>query len=93
MSLTNQNLRDQAARLEKSLGNVKEVVAESVWARDNRQIEEASPLSDYNRVVACNQFALPLLGYLICTQHWALTELRKVDRKARKTVVENGGKH
>ena len=25
----------------------------------------SSPLSDYNRVVASNQFALPVLGYLI----------------------------
>lgn len=27
-----------------------------------------SPLSDYNRVVASNQFALPVLGYLMWTQ-------------------------
>ena len=40
LNLTNQNLRDQVARLKKLLGDVKEVVAESVGARDNREIEE-----------------------------------------------------
>ena len=27
------------------------------------------------------------------TQQWPATELKKIDRKARNTVVENGGKH
>ena len=27
------------------------------------------------------------------TQHWPLSELRDVDRAARKIIVENGGKH
>ena len=27
------------------------------------------------------------------TQHWTLSELRDVDRAARKIIVENGGKH
>ena len=27
------------------------------------------------------------------TQQWPATELKKIDRKARKIVVENGGKH
>ena len=43
-----------------------------------------SPLSDYNRVLASNQSALPVLGYLMWTQHWPLTEIKKVDRDARK---------
>ena len=51
------------------------------------------PLSDHNRVAASDQFALPLLSYLMWTQHWPLTELRKIDREARKIIVENGGKH
>ena len=25
-------------------------------------------------------------------QHWLVTELKKIDRKARKIIVENGGK-
>ena len=53
----------------------------------------SSPLSDYNRVVASNQFALPVLGYLMWTQHWPVTDLKIVDREARKIIVENGGKH
>ena len=27
------------------------------------------------------------------TQHWPLTELRKIDGEARKVMVTNGGKH
>lgn len=29
----------------------------------------SSPLSDVNRVIATNQFALPMLSYLMWTQH------------------------
>ena len=53
----------------------------------------SSPLSDHNRVTASNQFALPVLGYLMWTQQWPVTELKRLDREARKIVVENGGKH
>ena len=51
------------------------------------------PLSDWNRVQETNQYALPVLRYLMWTQHWTLLELRDVDRAARKIIVENGGKH
>ena len=53
----------------------------------------SSPLSDENRVRASNQFALPVLSYLMWTQTWPLAELRRVDREARKIIVENGSKH
>ena len=53
----------------------------------------SSPRSDYNRVVASNQFALPLLGYLMWTQRWPVTHLKTIDREAHKIIVENGGKH
>ena len=53
----------------------------------------SSPLSDYNRVVASNQFALPVLGYLMWTQHWPVTDLKIVDWEERKIIVEYGGKH
>ena len=53
----------------------------------------SSPLSDFNRVIATNQFALPVLNYLMWTQHWPTTELRAVDRETRKLIHENGGKH
>ena len=49
-----------------------------------------SPLSDHNRVTVSTQFALPLLSYLMWTQHWPLTELSKIDREALKIIVENG---
>ena len=52
-----------------------------------------SPLSDYNRVVASNQFALPILAYLMWIFHWSLTDLRNLDREARKIIVSSGGKH
>ena len=53
----------------------------------------SSSLSDSNRVTASNQFALPVLFYLMWTQHWPITELRLIDREARKIICENGGKH
>ena len=53
----------------------------------------SSPLSDHNRVTASNQFSLPVLGYLMWTQQWPVTELKKLDRETRKIVVENGRKH
>ena len=53
----------------------------------------SSPLSDCNRVQATNQYALSVLRYLMWTQHRTLSELRDVDRAARKIIVENGGKH
>ena len=43
--------------------------------------------------MASNQFALPVLGYLMWTQHWPVTDLKTIDREARKIIVENGGKH
>ncbi|XP_068739391.1 uncharacterized protein [Montipora capricornis] len=52
-----------------------------------------SPLSDYHRVVASNQFAMPAMSYYMWTQHWPITDLKQIDREARKIVVENGGKH
>ena len=53
----------------------------------------SSSLSDSNRVTASNQFALPVLSYLMWTQHWPMTEIRVIDRGARKIICENGGKH
>ena len=50
----------------------------------------SSPLSDHNQATASNQFALPVLGFLMWTQQWPL---EKLDREACKIVVENGGKH
>ena len=41
----------------------------------------SSPLSDTNRV------------HLMWSQHWCLTDLRDIDRQARKIVCESGGKH
>ena len=53
----------------------------------------SSPLSDHNRVTASNQFALLVLGYVMRTQQWPVTELKNLDKEGRKIVVENGGKH
>ena len=49
-----------------------------------------SPLSDHNRVTASNQFAFPVLGYLMWTQQWPVMDIQEIDRKARKIVIENG---
>ena len=53
----------------------------------------SSPLSDYHRLIASNQFALPAMSYFMWTQHRPITALRQVDRDARKIVTEGGGKH
>ena len=53
----------------------------------------SSPLSDYHRVVASNQFAMPAMSYYMWTQRWPIKELKQIDREARKIVVEKGGKH
>ncbi|XP_068708027.1 uncharacterized protein [Montipora foliosa] len=52
-----------------------------------------SPLSDVNKVTASNQYALPVLSYLMPTQRWPMSEVQRIDREVRKVMVENGGKH
>ena len=81
-------------------------IRESVMQDENQALTEAtkvylkrlsgiwtSPLSDCNRVIATNQFALPVLTYPMWTQHWPLEELRNIDRQTRKIISESGGKH
>ena len=53
------------------------------------------PLSDVNKLhrTAPNQYALPVLSYLMPTQRWPMSELQRIDREVRKGMVENGGKH
>ena len=53
----------------------------------------SSPLSDYHRLIASNQFAMPAMSYFMWNQHWPITELKEIDREARKIVVENEGRH
>ena len=48
----------------------------------------SSPLSDTNRGKASNQLAMP-----VWSQNWCLTDLRDIDRQARKIMCESGGKH
>ncbi|XP_022806640.1 uncharacterized protein LOC111343722 [Stylophora pistillata] len=36
---------------------------------------------------------MPVLSYLMHTQCWPMAELKRLDRKARKVIVENGVKH
>ena len=48
----------------------------------------SSPLSNQSKVVACNQYALPVLSYLIWTQTLPLAQLQQVDREAKKIIVE-----
>ena len=51
-------------------------------------IWSSRPLSDATRVQACNQLAMPVLSYLMWSQHWCLTDMRDVDRQARKIVCD-----
>ena len=55
-----------------------------IWSR---------PLSDYKKVLATNQFALPALTYFMWTQVWNIADLQRLDRETRKDVVANRAKH
>ena len=81
-------------------------VLESIKQEDSLVLESAarvylqrlsviwsSPLSDHHKVVATNQFALPVLVYFMWTQVWPITELQTLERESRKIMVENDGKH
>ena len=51
----------------------------------------STPLSDHANVVASNQYALPVLTYLMWTQTWAIANIQQLDREERKIIVEKGG--
>ena len=51
----------------------------------------SSPLSDYHKAVASNQYALPVLMYPMWTQSWPIVELQQLDRESREILQENGG--
>ena len=48
-----------------------------------------SPLSDHAKVAASNQYALPVLTYLMWTQTWPIANIQQLDQVGRKIVVEN----
>ena len=52
-----------------------------------------SALHDHTKAVASNQYALPVLTYLMWTQAWPLAELQQTDREARKIISGSGGNH
>ena len=53
----------------------------------------SSPLSDFHKVLASNQYALPVVTYPMWTLTWPLADLQQLDREARKIIKENGGYH
>ncbi|CAH3157140.1 unnamed protein product, partial [Porites evermanni] len=56
----------------------------------------SSPLSDHAKVVASNQYALPVLTYLMGGAqplHPPPRSAPELDREGRKIIVENGGNH
>ena len=50
-------------------------------------------MSDHAKVVASNQYALPVITYLMWTQTWPIVNIQQLDREGRKIIVENGGNH
>ena len=48
---------------------------------------------DHAKAVASNQYALPVLTYLMWTQTWPLAELQQIARDTRKIISESGGNH
>ena len=53
----------------------------------------SSPLSDHAKVVASNQYALPVLTYLMWTQTWPIANIQQLDREGREIIPENRGNH
>ena len=41
----------------------------------------SSPLSDVNKVTTSNQYALPVISYLMPTKRWPMSELQRIDRE------------
>ena len=81
-------------------------VLENVKQQDGLVLEQAgkeylkrlsvvwsSPLSDYYKVLATNQFALPVMSYFMWTEVWPIADLQRIDRETRKIMVENGARH
>ena len=60
---------------------------------DRLSVIWSSPLSDYNRVLATSQFALPALTYFMWTQVCTTTDLQRLNRETRKVMVVHGAKH
>ena len=50
-------------------------------------------MSDRAKVVTSNQYALPVLTYLMSTLTWPIANIQERDREGRKIIVENGGNH
>ena len=48
----------------------------------------SSPLSDHAKVVASNQYALPVFTYLMSAQTWSIANIQQLDREGRKIIVE-----
>ena len=48
----------------------------------------SNPLSGHKRITASNQFALPVLAYLMCTQQWPVTELKKKGSRGLRSIEE-----
>ena len=53
----------------------------------------SSPLSHHAKVVVSNQYALPVLTYLMRTQTWLIANIQQLDREGRKNIMENAGNH
>lgn len=50
-------------------------------------------MSDYNEVLASNQFALPVLQCLMWTQVKTIVDLLQLDVEVSKVITQSGGKH
>ena len=53
----------------------------------------SSPLSDFHKVTASNQYALTALSSPMWTQTWQINVLKQIDRESPKIIKDNGGSH
>ena len=103
------DMLNKATKFEFSLFNMSQcVICSPVWRflyhviaklqrnnsnNNNNNVVLSNPLPDYHKVVASNQYALPVLMYPMWTQSWPIVELQQLDRESRKILKENGGYH
>ena len=70
----------------KFLGVLENSKQEDKLVLENASKEYLRRLAD-SKVVATNQYALPVLLYLMWAQTWPLAQLQQVDREARKIFI------
>ena len=68
-----------------------QLLIENISQRTN--VIWTSPLSDFNKVLATNSFAMSLVNYFMWSQRINITDLRKIDAAVRSIINDVYAKH